>query len=128
MKRILVIDDDEPLRTLLAKIFGRHYRVVIMNNGFDAWCWLAEGNRPDLILSDINMPMLDGVELLENLAHSGLYKDIPVVILSGIKDADKRDECLRLGAQAYLVKPFEPRVLLDTVNRILNPIMKVNAL
>jgi two-component system chemotaxis response regulator CheY len=126
MKRILVIEDDEPLRALLAKIFGKHYEVIVINNGFDAWCWLAEGNRPDLIVSDINMPMLDGLELLENLSNSGLYKDIPVIILTGIKDATKQKECLNLGAQAFIDKPFEPRMLLDTVNRILKPTKNIH--
>lgn len=113
MKKILVIEDDTPLCWLLEKILAPQYEVIIMNNGLDAWCWLTEGNYPDLIISDIKMPSLDGVELLENLSNSGLYKDIPVIILSGYEDAAKRKECLELGAFTYLVKPFEPRLLLE---------------
>jgi CheY-like chemotaxis protein len=128
MKRILFIEDDEPLCALLSKIFSRYYQVKVINNGFDAWCSLTEGERPDLIVSDINMPMLDGMEFLENLSQSGLYKDIPVVMLSGIKDATKRDECLSLGAQAFIDKPFEPGMLLETVSRILNPNKNIHAL
>jgi two-component system, chemotaxis family, chemotaxis protein CheY len=127
MKRILFIEDDEPLCTLLSEIFSRYYQVTVINNGFDAWCSLVERGRPDLIVSDINMPMLDGLEFLENLNQSGLYKDIPVVILSGINDEDKRNECLNLGARAFVEKPFEPGMLLETVSRILNPTKNIHA-
>src|SRR5688572_11060663 len=127
MKKVLVIEDDEPLCILLAKILSKQYQVVIMNNGLEAWGWLTDGNRPDAIVSDINMPLLDGFELLEHLSNSGLFKDIPVIMLSGVKDAIKRDECLRLGAQAFLQKPFEPRILLETIGSILNPNKKVHA-
>jgi CheY-like chemotaxis protein len=116
MKKILVIEDDIPLCWLLEKILSPSYEVVIMNNGLDAWCWLTDNNFPDLIISDIKMPSLDGVELLENLRSSGLFKDIPVIILSGYEDAAKRKECLDLGAINYLVKPFEPQLLLEIVN------------
>lgn len=128
MKRILFIEDDEPLCELLSKIFSKHYQVMVINNGFDAWCFLTEGDRPDIIVSDINMPMLDGLEFLENLTQSGLYKDIPVVILSGINDVTKRKECLSLGAQAFIDKPFEPVMLLETVSRILNATKNIHAL
>lgn len=120
MKKILVIEDDTPLCWLLEKILAPQYEVIIMNNGLDAWCWLTEGNYPDLIISDIKMPSLDGVELLENLSNSGLFKGIPVIMLSGHEDAAKRKECLDLGAFKYLVKPFEPRLLLESVDQALS--------
>jgi two-component system chemotaxis response regulator CheY len=63
------------------------------------------------------MPSLDGVELLENLSHSGLFRNIPVIMLSGLEDSRKR--CLELGAFTYLVKPFEPQKFLAEVNRAL---------
>jgi two-component system chemotaxis response regulator CheY len=63
------------------------------------------------------MPSLDGVELLENLSHSGLFRNIPVIMLSGLEDSRKR--CLELGAFAYLVKPFEPQKFLIEVSRAL---------
>jgi two-component system, chemotaxis family, chemotaxis protein CheY len=119
MAKILVIEDDSPLCWLLEKILGKDHETIIMNNGFEAWCWLSEGNYPDLIISDIKMPSLDGIELLENLSNSGLFKDIPVIILSAYEDGAKRKECLDLGAFKYLVKPFEPRLLLEIVEQAL---------
>ena len=120
MKKILVIEDDSPLCWLLEKILENDYQVIIMNNGLEAWCWLSEGNQAHLIISDIKMPSLDGVELLENLRSSGHFKDIPVIMLSGFEDAAKRKQCLELGAFTYLVKPFEPRLLLEIVQQALS--------
>lgn len=120
MKKILVIEDDTPLCWLLEKILAPHFEVIIMSNGLDAWCWLTEGNYPDLIVSDIKMPSLDGVELLEYLRNSGLFKDIPVIMLSGYEDAEKRKQCLDLGAFKYLVKPFEPQVLLESATEAMS--------
>ena len=119
MKKVLVIEDDVPLCWLLEKILQKKYQVVIMNDGMEAWSWLTDGNAPDLIISDIKMPSLDGIELLENLSNSGLFKNIPVIILSGYEDAAKRKQCLDLGAFTYLVKPFEPQSLLAEADRAL---------
>jgi len=117
MKKVLVIEDDEPLCWLLEKILRGKYEVIVMNDGMEAWSWLTDGNTCDLIISDIKMPSLDGIELLENLSNSGLFRNIPVIILSGYDDL--RKQCLELGAFTYLVKPFEPRQLLDEVDRAL---------
>jgi two-component system chemotaxis response regulator CheY len=119
MKKVLVIEDDAPLCWLLEKILSKKYEVVVMNNGLEAWCWLTEGNHPNLIISDIKMPSLDGLELLDNLSNSGLFRDIPVIMLSAYEDNSKRKQCLDLGAHAYLVKPFEPQLLLDSVESAL---------
>lgn len=120
MKKILVIEDDIPLCWLLEKILQSKYQVIVMNDGMEAWSWLSDGNLPDLIISDIKMPSLDGIELLENLSTSGLFKNIPVIILSGYEDGIKRKQCLDLGAFTYLVKPFEPQTLVAEVDRALS--------
>ena len=115
MKKVLVIEDDEPLCWLLEKILRGKYEVIVMNDGMEAWSWLTDGNSCDLIISDIKMPSLDGMELLENLSNSGLFRNIPVIMLSGFEDS--KDQCLELGAFAYLVKPFEPQKFLSEVDR-----------
>ncbi len=119
MKKVLVIEDDIPLCWLLEKILQSRYEVIIMSNGMEAWSWLSDGHIPDLIISDIKMPSLDGIELLENISTSGLFRNIPVIILSGYEDAAKRKQCIDLGAFTYLVKPFEPQSLVAEVDRAL---------
>jgi two-component system, chemotaxis family, chemotaxis protein CheY len=117
MNKVLVIEDDAPLCWLLEKILRGKYEVIVMNNGLEAWSWLSDGNSCDLIISDVKMPSLNGIELLENLSNSGLFRNIPVIMLSGLEDS--REECLSMGAFAYLVKPFEPQKFLSEVNRAL---------
>jgi two-component system chemotaxis response regulator CheY len=119
MNKVLVIEDDIPLCWLLEKILQSKYEVIIMNDGMEAWSWLTDGNLPDLIISDIQLPSIDGIELLENLSNSGLFKNIPVIILSGYEDGSKRRQCLDLGALTYLVKPFEPQTLVSEVDKVL---------
>ncbi len=115
MKKVLIIEDDEPLCWLLEKILRGKYEVVVMNDGMEAWSWLTDGNTCNLIISDLKMPSIDGLELLDNLANSGLFRNIPVIIVSGCDHMQKR--CIDLGAFTYLEKPFEPRQLLDEVDR-----------
>ena len=116
MKKVLVVEDDSPLCWLLETIMRNTYEVTVVNNGMDAWSLLSERNIPDVIISDLAMPGLDGIELLENLSESGLFRNIPVIILSGDEDPAKRKRCLDLGAFSYVIKPFEPRLLLEEVS------------
>ncbi len=119
MRKVLLIEDDALLCWLLEKILKNQYEVVIMNDGMEAWSWLKEGNVPDLIVSDLKMPGLGGIQLLENINASEAHKNIPLIIHSGYEDAIKRKQCLDLGAFAYLVKPFEPEFLVAEVERAL---------
>jgi two-component system, chemotaxis family, chemotaxis protein CheY len=123
MRKILVIEDDTLLCWLLKKIVSANSEVIIMNDGLEAWKWLSDGNCADLIISDLKMPSLNGVELLKKLNKNPTLKEIPVIMLSGFEDPAKRKECLDLGAYTYMVKPFEPAVLISTVEQAIN--MKV---
>jgi len=126
MKRVLVIEDDEPLCWLLERILKGKYEPIIMRNGLEALSWLSDGNLPDLIISDVKMPNLDGIELLENVRASGILRDIPVIILSASDEPEQRNRCLTLGASNYLIKPFEPKLLIEeienTFKRLKNPL------
>jgi len=117
MRKVLLIEDDALLCWLLEKILKNRYDVTVMNDGMEAWSWLMNENIPDLIVSDLKMPSLSGLELLENLSNNEALKGIPIIIHSGYEDAGKRKRCLDLGAFAYLVKPFEPEFLVTEVER-----------
>jgi two-component system chemotaxis response regulator CheY len=67
MKKVLIIEDDEPLCWLLERILKGKYESIILQNGLDALSWLSSNTLPDLIISDLHMPSLDGIELLENI-------------------------------------------------------------
>src|SRR6267154_1782622 len=118
MKTILVVEDDLSMRWLLKYILRDKYEIIIKSNGLEAFSWLSVQNVPDLIISDIKMPVMDGFEFLENLTTSGLYRNIPVIMLTGFNEATTLKRCLDLGAYAYLVKPFSPNALLDKIGSV----------
>ncbi len=120
MKKVLVVEDDLSIRWLLRTLLGTKYNVVVMSNGKDALSWLSEHSIPDLIISDIKMPVMNGFELLENLAMSSLYKNIPVIMLTGFADPETIQRCLDLGVCACFAKPFEPNELLDKIAQPIN--------
>src|SRR6267154_388687 len=115
MKKILVVEDDQSMRWLLKNLLRDKYQIVTKNNGMEAFAWLSLQNIPDLIISDIKMPVMDGFELLENLSISGLYKNIPVIVLTGFNEPATLKRCMDLGAYSHLAKPFKPSELLDKI-------------
>ena len=117
MKRILIIEDDAPLSWLLERMLRGKYYVTVMNNGLEGWSWLSEGNKCDLIIADINMPALSGVELLENLRSNGIYRPIPVIMLS--ERNEDREKCFGLGATGFYLKPFDPQQLFSDIKHAL---------
>lgn len=118
MKTILLVEDDAALSWLLEKLLERNYKVARVSNGLDAWGWLSESNRCDLVISDVNVPLMSGKELLGSLRTSTLYNQIPVLMLSALED--EKETCLSLGASAYVTKPFNPHQFLDEVRLALD--------
>ena len=111
--KILVVDDDAAMRTILVSVLGRDFTVIAKRNGLEAMLWLSEGNFPDLIISDIMMPHLNGYDFIRNLRQSGIHSAIPVLVLSGHDAEDTEEESLRMGADGYFSKPFDPKIVLD---------------
>lgn len=116
-RRVLVIEDDVPLRFLLERMLRAHYAVKITDNGLEACSWLSDGESFDLIISDVHMAAVNGIELLEYLRENILFSHIPVIIISSI--SDYRQQCMELGACAYLEKPFEPERLFEHIQEAL---------
>ena len=120
-KQILILDDDISIRTLLDLFLRKDYQVVAKKDGMEAMLWLENGNLPDLIVSDINMPRLNGSDFLMNLKKSGFFRSIPVIILSGIENENEKGKFLQNGAVDYIVKPFNPSDLLVKIDAVLKP-------
>jgi DNA-binding response OmpR family regulator len=118
-KKILVIDDERTIRVLLEN-FLKEYIVTTKNDGLEGLSWLQEGNMPDLIVADIQMPNLDGYEFVKQLRASGYFKDIPLIVLSGIESTAEKVKCLKLGANDYIVKPFNPEELALRIELLLS--------
>ncbi len=117
--RILVADDEAPLRALLVRFLQlEHYDVISAGNGAEAIDLVAE-QHPDLVLLDLNMPVMSGVEVLQRLKADAASRDVPVVVVSSDVDVEQIAACLKLGAEDYLPKPFHPTILSARVSTCL---------
>ncbi len=118
--KILILEDDPSVRTLLDDILNPYFDLNIYGDGLSAVAWLASGNVPDLILIDLQMPYLSGVELLKTLSESGNYNRIPIIILSALDDEKIMEDCFYYGANHYISKPFNPEFLRNKILRTLS--------
>jgi len=116
---ILVVDDDQTLlKTLVKLLHGAQYRTLQANNGIDALKAVDE-SKPDLVLLDVNLPDLNGLEVCRRI-KTGEQKNTFVILISGLStDSDSQAEGLEFGADGYLVRPISNRELLARVNAML---------
>ena len=116
--RILLIEDNHDLRQYLTQILAGKYQVSTLGNGREAQVKLEEW-IPDLILSDIMMPMMDGFQFLEWLKSSEKHASIPIIMLTARADLGDKLRALRTGVDDYLVKPFVEAELLARIHNLL---------
>lgn len=105
---VLIAEDDPFIRKILRQTLKDDFEVITKENGIEALSWLEDGNPVDIILSDIQMPYMDGKDLLGMLRVSPIFQKIPLIILSSFSDSDTRIKFFKLGADDYIVKPFSP--------------------
>lgn len=110
-KKILVIDDEITILKLLQHYLSAYYEVIVMPNGNHAFAWMHQGNVPDMIVADLQMPEMNGYDFLSQIKSSGFFRETPVIILSSIDNSAERIKCLKAGARDYVVKPFNPEEL-----------------
>jgi two-component system chemotaxis response regulator CheY len=117
-KTILIVDDSMSLRSTLAiALRSAGYGVVEAVDGKDALSKL-DGSKFNLIISDVNMPNLDGIEFVKSAKQLPDYKFTPVVMLTTESDDNKKAEGKAAGVRAWIVKPFQPPALLDAVSKL----------
>lgn len=120
--RILIADDEAHMRRVIELSLRRGgYELVIAHDGREA-VQLARTERPALIVMDVNMPELNGVEALRELKQTPETADIPVIMLTARGHVPTRQEAESSGAALFLTKPFSPTQLLDEVRRLLPPV------
>lgn len=116
LRKILVVDDEQNMRIALFEALSRNgYEVVVAENGLMALD-VYDKNPIDLVIADIKMPEMDGIELLGHL--KGKNSDLPVVIITGYATVDNAVEAMKRGAFDYILKPFPVEVIEDTVARV----------
>ncbi len=117
-KKILVADDDPRIRRLVVATLGNDYKLVEAGDGEEA-IEVVTREKPDLILLDVLMPKLDGLEVCRRLKKSETTSQIKVVILTGLGTEHDHSAGETAGADAYFVKPFSPRALLEKIGEML---------
>ncbi|MBD2001556.1 response regulator [Oculatella sp. FACHB-28] len=113
--RILLADDNADMRDYVKRLLSQHYEVTAVTDGVAALT-AAQQRVPDLVLTDVMMPGMDGFELLRELRADSQTREIPVILLSARAGEESRVEGLEAGADDYLIKPFSARELLARVD------------
>ena len=113
---VLVADDNLDMRVYLKGLLEHDYEVAMVTHGKAALAYIQDGRLPDLILSDVMMPEIDGLALLDAIRVNELTAEIPVILVSAMAGEMSRIDGLRRGADDYLIKPFSARELLARVD------------
>lgn len=117
-KMIMIVEDNEDLRFYLKDNLKEHYLVEEATNGREGWEKIKQLN-PDLVVSDIMMPLMDGIELAGRIKSEMLTAHIPVILLTAIGSEEKQLEGLKAGANDYITKPFTFEILASRINNLL---------
>jgi two-component system chemotaxis response regulator CheY len=122
MPNILVVEDSPTMRQLLSFAMKRipNTKVIEATDGVDALKKLSS-EKIDIILADINMPVMDGLKLVSLVRNNPLYKDIPVIIITTEGAKEDRERAMALGANGYIPKPIQTQELIKMVNTFIHP-------
>ncbi len=120
-KTILIVDDSASVRTVVATALkGAGYNVIQGCDGKDAISKMT-GDKIHMIISDVNMPNMDGIEFVKEVKKMSAYKFTPICMLTTESEASKMQEGKAAGAKAWIVKPFQPPKLLAAVEKLVLP-------
>lgn len=120
-KTIMIVDDSASIRTVVGiALRGAGYAVIEAADGQDAINKLA-GQKVNLIVSDVNMPIMDGITFVKNVKQMPAHRFTPIIMLTTESDESKKREGQAAGAKAWVVKPFRPEQMLAAVQRLCLP-------
>ncbi len=120
---ILVVDDEPDLEVLIRqkfreKIASSEFLFTFAGNGIEALEKLENDESIEIVLTDINMPKMDGYEVIRQLRQNPRHKTTPILVLTTESDADKRNIARSAGATGWMVKPFDPEGLIAIINKV----------
>lgn len=125
--RILIVEDNKDMRYFIQRLLEHEYKVHSVENGLEALRWLDQHEVPDLIISDVMMPKMNGFELLENLKKREEYCLIPTIMLTALSAEHNKLKALTIGVDDYLIKPFSPNELIARIHNIIaNQLLRQN--
>lgn len=118
-KTILIADDSESIRTLVrASLESAGYNVLVAENGLEA-IQMCDGTQIDLIITDLNMPERDGIQVVEEVRQKEQYKFVPILLLTTESQIEKKNMAKGAGATGWIVKPFVESKLIEIVKKVL---------
>ncbi len=117
-KTILTVDDSRTMRDmLLLAISDAGFRVIQAEDGMHG-LEILRIEDPDVIVTDINMPRMDGFGFIEGVRRDAKHRAVPILVLTTESDAEKKDRARRAGATGWIVKPFDPNKLVAAIRRV----------
>ena len=117
--RILIVEDDRSSKTVIAAALLSQYDIITASNGAQALRLLEAGPLPDLVVTDLMMPEMDGIELVKRIKQSAKLSKLPVIILTAKAEAKDYQRGLDVGADDYLTKPLTSDRMLEAIRRLL---------
>lgn len=119
-KTVLVVDDSSTMRQMVSyTLTGAGYQVVEAGNGKEAVTKLAGGAKPALVVTDLNMPEMDGITLIQEIRKMPAFKFTPILMLTTESSDDKKKAGQAAGATGWIVKPFNPEQMLKVIQKVL---------
>ncbi len=119
-KTVLVVDDSVSMRQMVSfTLSGAGYEVVEAGDGKEAVDKLNGGTKPNLVITDLNMPNMDGISLIKAVRGMADHKFTPILMLTTESSEDKKKEGQSAGATGWVVKPFNPEQMLSTIKKVL---------
>lgn len=121
MKKVILVADDSPsIRKFISfSLMLKGFEIISVSDGMEALEVLPR-EQVNLIITDLNMPNVDGFELIRSVRSNQEYDELPIIILSSLADDKLIEEGIKCGANSYLVKPFDPKRILYEVSKYLN--------
>ncbi|KQT44441.1 Fis family transcriptional regulator [Aureimonas sp. Leaf454] len=118
-KTILTVDDSRTMREMLRRALeASGFNVVQAEDGVHGIEVLQGMAYPDVIITDVNMPRMDGLQFIEEVRSDQSFRAIPILVLTTESDAEKKARARRAGATGWIVKPFDPVKLVDAIRRV----------
>jgi two-component system, chemotaxis family, chemotaxis protein CheY len=121
LNKILVVDDSQLIHSMYRLVLNKYSgcRIVDAMNGLEALDILSRENDFDIMLLDINMPVMNGLQFMEKIKKENIHRHIPIVVISTEGKEEDTLRALKFGAWGYVVKPFKPQTLYELIEKVL---------
>ncbi len=118
-KKVLVTDNSRAIRFLIQTVLEKRFEVSTAQDAASAMYWMSNKSRPDLLIIDPQLPDTENWEILEQMRTGSFYKKIPIIVITSLPKGEVIKKCAELGVAQFFYKPFDPLLLLETVESLM---------